>query len=116
MRRMIVTVLALVPNLAQAGDWQVVQGADIALALAARVVGYEDGSAQNFFADGRTLYEVKGGESWGKWRVEGDTYCSVWPPSEHWECYGVEKEVAGIGIRFVAKDGALTIGKYVDLH
>jgi hypothetical protein len=27
--------------------------------------------------------------SQGFWRLEGDKYCSQWPPSEHWSCYDV---------------------------
>jgi len=90
-----------------------VKGPEIATALTARVVQYEDGATQNFFADGRTLYE-NGGSSWGRWRVEGDHYCSQWPPSAHWACYSLRVE--GLTLEFQAADGSLTLGKYVDLN
>jgi hypothetical protein len=28
-------------------------------------------------------------QSTGFWKLEGDKYCSQWPPSEHWSCYDV---------------------------
>jgi hypothetical protein len=110
------TALALWPNLALAEGWQDLTGTQITEALAARVVEYDDGGTQNFFADGRTLFEVDAGESWGKWRVEGDLYCSVWPPNELWECYSVSRETAGLGLRFTAKDGEVSAGHYIDLQ
>jgi hypothetical protein len=96
-----------------AGDWQVLRGHAVHEALAARVLAYADGSTQNFFADGRTLYE-SGSASWGRWRVEGDLYCSQWPPAERWDCYGVERN--GLDIRFVSPGGSVTEGRYVDLN
>jgi hypothetical protein len=44
---------------------------------------------QIFQASGLTIYIVDGQQSIGQWRVQGDQYCSVWPPSEHWVCYDV---------------------------
>ena len=46
---------------------------------------------QYFSAQGQTTY-VGPGEppSNGNWRVKGDQYCSVWPPSGDWACYSVE--------------------------
>jgi hypothetical protein len=108
-----VLAIALLAGPVAAEEWQVLSGAQVRDALAARVLGYADGATQNFFADGRTLYE-KGSPSWGRWRVEGDRYCSVWPPSDRWACYGVERR--GIDIRFSADGGAQTVGRYVDLQ
>jgi hypothetical protein len=28
-------------------------------------------------------------QSTGFWKLEGDKYCSQWPPSEHWSCFDV---------------------------
>ena len=114
MRRLILALL-IWPGGAQADTWQVLDGPAIEQALSARVLGYDGGAMQNFFSDGRTLYEAGAGESWGRWRVDGNQYCSVWPPSESWACYGVEALDGGLDIRFVAKDGALTVGRYNDL-
>lgn len=98
---------------ARAEDWQVLASAGISAALAARVLQYEDGSTQNFFQDGRTLYEAGGGASWGKWWVDGGQYCSSWPPSDVPVCYRVEAQ--GLDVRFTGKGGQATVGRYVDL-
>lgn len=98
---------------ARAEDWRLLDDAGITAALAARVLQYPDGAMQNFFTDGRTLYEVKTGTSWGKWWVEWGRYCSTWPPSETPSCYKVEAR--GLEIRFSGAGGDVTIGRYVDL-
>lgn len=110
--RLVLLCLALATP-AVAEDWRALDGAGISAALAARVLQYEDGSTQNFFQDGRTLHEAGTGESWGKWWVEGGLYCSSWPPSDLPACYGVE--VRGIDLRFTGPDGAVSVGRYVDL-
>ena len=96
-----------------AEDWRVLDDDGIAAALSARVLRYEDGSTQNFFTDGRTLYQAGGGESWGKWWVEAGRYCSTWPPSDVAACYGVE--VQGLDVRFTSSGGDVSVGRYQDL-
>ena len=112
--RITVALLALLPVMgaapALAEDWERLAGPEITAALSARVLGYPDGTLQDFFADGRTLY----GESPGRWVVRDDRYCSLWPPSDRWDCYAVERQ--GLDIRFIADDGSTTIGRYVDLQ
>ncbi|MEM1299155.1 MAG: hypothetical protein AAGH68_07715 [Pseudomonadota bacterium] len=46
---------------------------------------------QKFWTDGRTEYEERGHYSYGRWWVDGDKYCSVWPPSEGVSCYAVHR-------------------------
>lgn len=87
--------------------------AGISAALSARILQYGDGSVQNFFQDGGTLYQAGAGESWGKWCVEGGQYCSTWPPSDVAACYGVEGR--GLEVRFTGKGGKVSVGRYVDL-
>jgi hypothetical protein len=106
--------LLAAPALAQ--DWHPLTGGQIKDALSARVLAYPDDKTQNFFADGRTLYEGGGSAQWGQWRIEGDRYCSVWPPSDRWSCYGVEGEAAGLDLRFVTEGGSVTQGRYIDLQ
>jgi hypothetical protein len=112
--RITLALLALLPGLctapARADGWEALDGPAIRDALGARVLGYPDGTLQDFFADGRTLY----GDSFGRWEVRGDRYCSLWPPSDRWACYGVDR--MGIDIRFTAEDGTETVGRYVDLQ
>jgi hypothetical protein len=106
-----ISLALFTPALAE--DWRPLDDAGITAALSARVLGYEDGSTQNFFADGRTLYQAGAGESWGKWWVEGGQYCSNWPPSDVAACYGVE--VQGLEVRFTSKSGDVSVGRYQDL-
>ncbi|RYI20131.1 MAG: hypothetical protein EON48_09080 [Acetobacteraceae bacterium] len=98
---------------AQADGWRALDDAGITSALSARVLRYEDGSTQNFFAGGRTLYEAGAGESWGKWWVAAGQYCSTWPPSDVAACYGVE--VKGPDVRFTSQGGDVSVGRYQDL-
>ncbi len=109
----IIAMLLLAAWPAAAEDWQVLRGDAVRQALAARVLAYDGGATQNFFADGRTLYD-SGSPSWGLWRVDGDLYCSQWPPADRWDCYAVERN--GLDIRFVAAGGNTTIGRYIDLN
>lgn len=111
MRAILICLTLATPALAQ--DWTALDGPAITKALSARVLGYEDGSTQNFFQDGRTLYQAGGGESWGKWWVESDQYCSTWPPSDVPACYAVEAQ--GLEVRFTSKGGDVSVGRYVDL-
>lgn len=111
MRTLLIWLCLTVPALAE--DWRTLDGPGITAALTARVLQYQDGSTQNFFQDGRTLYEAGAGESWGKWWVEGDEYCSTWPPSDVAACYRVEAQ--GLDVRFTGKGGDVSVGRYVDL-
>jgi hypothetical protein len=106
----LVSVWCLGPSSAAAEGWERLDAAAITGALSARVLGYPDGTLQDFFADGGTLY----GESAGRWEVRGDRYCSVWPPSDRWSCYAVDRK--GLDIRFTGDDGTETTGRYVDLQ
>jgi hypothetical protein len=94
--------------------WQNLDGAGVTAALAARVLRYGDGAEQNFFADGRTLYSINGTDSWGHWRVQGDQYCSNWPPSDRWDCYDLAQ--MGLQLRFSQNGAPPSIGHYIDLN
>ena len=108
--RAIIAVLLLMP--VQTGA-ETLTGAQIAEALTARVLQYDDGARQEFKEDGRTLYETDKPE-WGHWRVQGEQYCSQWPPSDRWTCYGITGDGQQVG--FVAGNGSVTVGRYIDLN
>ncbi len=57
--------------------------------------GSGDGAFKQYFAaSGQTIYVgTEATPSNGNWRVKGDQYCSVWPPSGTWVCYDVEGEL-----------------------
>ncbi|MBG1231637.1 hypothetical protein [Aestuariivirga litoralis] len=50
-----------------------------------------DGKAasQLFQKSGATFYSVGDAQNQGAWKIDGDKYCSVWPPNETWVCYDV---------------------------
>ena len=73
---------------------------------------YEDESTQVFFASGGTNY-YSSRLTRGRWRVEGDRYCSVWPPSDVWACYDVfadAQEDGTLVIIFVDSGGGRSVG------
>jgi hypothetical protein len=98
-----------------AEDWRALDGAGVAKALTSRVLQYKDNAQQDFFADGRTLYQTRD-SSWGKWRVDNDRYCSIWPPADGWACFSVSISDDGLRIQFTDSDGSNTDGKYIDLN
>lgn len=115
MRGLVMAVCLVLSGPMQVADgWNALTGAEIVTALTARHLVYEGGATQQFNADGSTIYE-DGSVSSGRWRVEGDLYCSVWPPSDRWTCYGVARSADGLDLQFVAGDGSVTVGRYDDL-
>ena len=111
MRAMTVGVLlALWPMLGHAEEWRALDGSAIKAALEGRSLNYGDAS-QNFETGGLTVYFADE-PSTGAWRVEGQQFCSQWPPSDSWTCYDVEgKEDA---LRFIGADGSVTQGTYME--
>lgn len=101
-------VLALA-GAASAEPWEQMTGAEIAAALTGRTLVYDSGW-QEFFESGRTLYNA-GRDSWGTWRVEGDRYCSQWPPSDSWSCYAMSRDAATGALRFIDPAGNATVGR-----
>jgi hypothetical protein len=94
--------------LAQDG-WTALSGEAIRAALTDRTLQYSN-AWQDFRASGRTLYNA-GSDSWGYWRIEGDQYCSQWPPSDLWACYVLEQK--GERLRFVGQGDDITEADYV---
>lgn len=69
------------------------------------LVANSDGKSieQIFQKGGLTLYLENGAQSQGFWKVEGNAYCSQWPPNETWSCYDVLQD--GKKVTFVSKSG-----------
>lgn len=114
--RALILALGLLTAAPACGEdgWIPLDGAGIGKALSARHLAYEGGATQQFNADGSTDYE-SARTSHGSWRVEGDRYCSTWPPSDRWACYRVERSTDGLSLRFIAGDGSAAVGRYDDL-
>jgi hypothetical protein len=90
---------------AQAAETRL-SGPDITSVLQDAELTAEDAGkhvSQIFQKSGVTLYVVDGQQSQGFWRVEGDRYCSQWPPHELWDCYDVGRD--GKTIAFISVRG-----------
>jgi hypothetical protein len=96
----ILATLLILPALSQearAGE-EPLTGAEITAALAGNTAfGEQDGTKwkQYFAADGSTTY-IAGDDdpSPGKWRVDGDAFCSLWPPATSWDCYDMTGDLS----------------------
>lgn len=109
--RLIALFFAIWPTFSLAGDWTKVAGDTVRAVLEGHRIIYANGASQEFRTSGATLYNL-GRDSWGYWRVTGDQYCSMWPPSDLWACYDLE--VSGSQLRFVGASGEKTVGQFQD--
>lgn len=96
-------------------DGDPVAAEDIPIALTAGRLLYEDGAVQDFQEDGTTVYVEHGRPTTGDWSVEGDRFCSFWPPSYR-ACYDLRwivesGHVTGLAFRS-ARDGSVFRGHY----
>lgn len=112
-------LLSLYPGNAGAAQEQLLQAPEIISLLANQKVKGED-FEQSFgdptgHASASTTYWQGGNASFGRWRVEGDAYCSQWPPTEFWTCYKVATydENALKHVIWIASDGSRYIGHIV---
>ena len=97
--RVLLALLCMVTG-AQAGE--TMKGADVEATLNNTTAYYLPLSAisarQYFNKNGETIYiDTAGATTIGSWLVRGDAYCSVWPPSEHYVCYPIEKSTGADG-------------------
>jgi hypothetical protein len=108
-RRIKAGVVALLPAVAGAGDWQRLDGPAIRAALEMKDVRYADGSEQLFFLGGITRFS-HGWPNEGRWKVAGDQYCALWPPAQDWGCYDVARGADG-RLRFEGPDHRVMVGE-----
>ncbi len=102
MRRLAALLLGLLCASTALADAQPLRGPDILQALGdATAEGTWHGTPyrQFFAADGRTFYRQGDAPmTQGRWKVDGDRYCSDWSPPElgqpSWSCYAVLAEGA----------------------
>lgn len=84
-------------SMAALAEQRKLTGDEIKAALSdKKVAGTTDSGAgwtQTFKANGDTLYQLTGTEAQnGAWEVQGDKFCSQWPPDPAWVCYDVTGE------------------------
>jgi len=77
----------------------------------------ESGATRQYFdPNGDTLFiAADGAPSDGRWRMEGDQYCSTWPPAQHWSCYAVQgdPDATPQTIRWIDREGFASPGTVV---
>lgn len=104
-------VLMMLSTAVAAQEWRRLSGVEIETALAGHSLDYDNGDTQSFSAAGDTHYFATR-PSLGYWGVRGDQYCSVWPPSDIWNCYHVEQW--NQMIRFIDSNGEISQGRFSD--
>ena len=107
--RFILSLVLLLPNAAMA--WERLGDDAISAALADRSLQYDAHTFQHFRKSGVTEFITERYSS-GRWETRDGQYCSVWPPSDRWECYNVEAE--GQSVRFIGADGTMSTGTYIE--
>ena len=107
---------------------ELMSGAEIEAGLNDATVWYlplgPDSARQYFHKNGETPYvDAKGSKTYGEWSVRGGKYCSIWPPSDQWVCYAMERGKSANGrdiIVFVSGgggkryEGVVKPGKHLD--
>ena len=78
-------------------------GPEITAVLTDKILTAKTDTTQIFQKSGVTFYSENGGQSQGFWKVEGDKYCSQWPPNQSWPCYDILQD--GTKITFVSESG-----------
>lgn len=109
MRKLILLTASLLFVSPAQAEEIILKAAEISTLLTDIVLqGESNGQPANqiFQKSGATFYNAGGSQSQGTWKVEGDQYCSVWPPNPSWACYDVARD--GDRVTFIAKSGKRT--------
>lgn len=83
-----VLILAMFFSTLALADERKLNGAEIT-ALLPDIIAIGETTRQTFESSGLTHYDDGRRPTVGRWRVQGDSYCSTWPPGDGWRCYGV---------------------------
>ncbi|MCJ8308108.1 MAG: hypothetical protein HRU27_04305 [Rhizobiaceae bacterium] len=89
-------------------ELKTLNGEEIA-ALLPTIIALSPQSRQTFSAAGPTTYTDRGRDTFGSWRVQGDKYCSEWPPAGGWSCYGVEYDAETARLIWIDGGGHRTV-------
>jgi hypothetical protein len=87
---------------ARAVGGELVAAEDIAAAVVAGPLKYDDGARQVFVPDGSTTYTEQGHDTRGEWSVENGRFCSFWPPSyrAYYDLRWIVDNGEVVGLRF----------------
>ena len=95
---------------------ELVRAADMADALTAATLVFDDGATQKFTPDGRTTYVEQGRQTAGEWSVLADgTFSSFWPPSYRatYALRWIVEDDSPVGLSFTdARSGQRFDGRY----
>jgi hypothetical protein len=91
MRAVSLAILLLASSHPAEAEERKLAGSEIR-ALLPTIIVRGNGTSQSFSASGETTYSEHGRDNHGRWSVEGDLYCSVWPPNESKACYSIAVE------------------------
>ena len=113
MRTALLVAALTVPSVALAEEARLDHNTILATLTGATIEGPD--WSQTFEKGGATEYVSQGKTSQGRWDVQGDQYCSMWPPSDQWSCYAVASAVANgvTTISWIAADGSRESGRLV---
>jgi hypothetical protein len=93
-----------------------VKAADMADALTAATLVFEDGATQTFTPDGRTTYVEQGRQTPGEWSVVTDgTFSSFWPPAYRatYDLRWIVEDNSPVGLSFTdTRGGQRFDGRY----
>ncbi len=103
MKRILLASLLLIGT-AQAAETKLT-GAAMQTILYDKIL-YAKDTEQIFQKSGVTFYSTGGNQSQGNWKIDGEQYCSQWPPNQAWTCYGMTQD--GNKITFISKSGERT--------
>jgi hypothetical protein len=103
MHKILLASLLLISS-AQASETKL-SGAEMQVILSDKIL-YGKDAEQIFQKSGVTFYSTGGNQSQGNWKIDGEKYCSQWPPNEAWACYDMMQE--GNKVIFISKDGNRT--------
>ena len=107
-RTLSLAVIAALAWTPVAAEPKVLNGDEIA-ALLPTIVALSPQSRQTFSSAGPTTYTDRGRDTFGSWRVQGDQYCSEWPPAGGWSCYTVEYDPVTATLVWIDGGGHRTI-------
>jgi hypothetical protein len=104
MKQMLLMLCVIALMTAQShADEKKLNGPEITAALTDTVLSAKTDTTQIFQKSGVTFFSDNGSQSQGFWKVDGDKYCSQWPPNTAWPCYDVLQD--GSKITFVSATG-----------